>query len=336
MTKPDPIFIGKTRVGEGEPCFVIAEIGINHNGDMELAKSLIDVAVTAGANAVKFQTRTVDVVYTPEELAKPRPVPRHILEKAIERCVLPMEAIRRLENSNFENSTNGDLKRLLEFTDDEYHVIDAYCKARSIMWTTSCWDVQSLRRMLTRFDLPFHKIASACNEDDELLTLVRDSDKPIIMSTGMTTLKGVEEAVAVTGNKDLILLHCTSVYPQGTDVAEKVLKMINLKGMETLRTAFSPVPIGFSSHDSGIQPSYAAAVLGAVVVEKHITMERGMWGSDQSSSVEPGGFTSLCRMVKELPIAMGDGEIEIYPDEVPVANKLRRVRRSRSAEHVAI
>lgn len=321
-----PVQVGNRLVGPDQPTYITAEIGINHNGHIEIAKKLIDLAVRAGADAVKFQTRTVETVYTKEELAKPRPIPKVILEKAISRGVLPSEAVKRLEASNFENSTNGDLKWALEFTDREYEEIDTYCREQGIAWFSSCWDVAALKR-IEQFNPPCHKIASPCNEDDNLLQWARKTGRPIILSTGMTNLNGVKKAVDVLGKDNLIILHCTSVYPKGTEAGEEILGLINLKGMDTLRKNFG-VPVGFSSHDSGIMPSYAAVAQGACVLEKHITLERSMWGSDHGISIEPIDLVRLCRAIRELSIALGNGEIVVYPDEEQVAKKLRRVRRT--------
>lgn len=321
------VAIGTHLVGPGQPVFIVAEIGINHNGYVEIAKKLIDVAISAGANAVKFQTRTVDEVYTPEELQKPRQVPRQVLENALERGVLSDEAEQRLRNSDFKDSTNGDLKNALEFTLEEYSKINAYCENRCMLWFTSCWDATSARQLVNYFDLPCHKVASACNEDDELMEVLRSTGKPVILSTGMTALEGVREAVSVLGTDDLIILHCTSVYPTGLEAGDEILRHINLRGMQTLREEFPGVPVGFSSHDSGIMPSYAAAAMGAVMLEKHVTLERGMFGSDQPASSEPLEFGNLCRMTRELFIARGDGQIVVYPEEHDVEQKLRRVRR---------
>ena len=156
---------------------------------------------------------------------------------------------------------------------------------------------------------------------------MRATGKPIILSTGMTDLNGVRQAVEVIGRENLIILHCTSIYPKGTEAGEEILRLINLRGIKTLREIFG-VPVGFSSHDSGVMPSYAAAARGAVILEKHVTLERGMWGSDQGGSIEPQDLTNLCRMVLELRLAMGDGQIIVYPDEEVVQKKLRRVWRS--------
>ncbi len=313
-------------VGPNCPCFIVAEIGINHNGDIKIAKQLIDTAAKAGADAVKFQTRTIEVVYTPEELAKARPVPRSMIENGIKRGVLPPLSVERLMQSDFENTTNGDLKRILEFTDDEYRAIDFYCAEKGIVWLTSCWDTQALARMIP-FNLPCHKIASACNEDDELLAAVSKTGKPVILSTGMTDIYGVGAAVDVLGKENLIILHCTSVYPKGTEHGDELLSMVNLNGIEVLADTFD-VPVGFSSHFSGIMPVYAAVAMGACMIEVHITLERGMYGSDQASSLEPAEFSRLFKAVKELDVAKGNGKIVIYPGEEEVAKKLRRVRRS--------
>ncbi|MCR4334875.1 MAG: N-acetylneuraminate synthase family protein [Patescibacteria group bacterium] len=314
-------------VGPGQPTYIVAEIGINHNGYLRIAKDLIDVAVKAGADAVKFQTRNVDVVFTEEELTRLRPVPKNILENAITRGVLPDEAIERLQSSDFRQSTNGDLKRLLEFSDEEYAEISRYCEWKGIDWFTSCWDADSIDRM-EKFNPPCHKIASACNEDDELMLRARATEKPIILSTGMTDLEGVKTAIEIIGKENLVILHCTSVYPKGAESNLDILKLINLRGMDTLSEEFG-VPVGFSSHDSGIQPTYASVVRGAVMVEKHITLERGMWGSDQGSSVESSSFIHLCGMIRQIPSVLGDGEIVVYPAEEEVSNKLRRVRRKK-------
>lgn len=320
--------IAGREIGPNKPCFIVAEIGINHNGSVELAKKLIDAAVLAGADAVKFQTRDVHTVYSSDELSRPRPAPREILEHAVHRGVLSKETTDRLTSSDFQNSTNGDLKQLLEFTDAEYEEIDEYCKKHSILWSTSAWDTKSFLRM-QQFRLPFHKIASACNEDDSLLQLIRDSHKPIILSTGMSDLAGVREAVRIVGTENLVLMQCTSVYPSVTGDPKETLPKVNLRGIETLRQEFD-VPVGFSSHVHGIMPIYASVAMGAMAIEVHVTLDRGTFGSDQGSSLESGEFIRLCRAIRELPLACGSGEKVIHPEELDVAKKLRRVRRKRT------
>ena len=284
------VHIGKRQVGPGHPVYVIAEIGINHNGSVDLAKQLIDAAAGCGCDAVKFQKRTVDVVYTAEELAKPR--------------------------ENPFGPTNGDLKRGLEFGPREYTEIDAYCKARGIDWFASCWDEASVDFM-ERFDPVCYKIASACLTDDSLLRHHRRTGRPIILSTGMSDMGQIEHAVGVLGPDRLILLHCTSNYPSPPNE-------LNLLTISTLRDRFG-IPVGYSGHEVGLATSYAAAVLGACVIERHITLDRAMWGSDQAASVEPQGIARLVRDIREYEIAAGDGIKRLYESEVPIMKKLRRV-----------
>lgn len=317
--------VGNMMVGPEEPVFIIAEIGINHNGIVENAKKLIHKAVSAGADAVKFQKRTVPVVYSAEELALPRAITDiSVLESAIKRGVLSQEACERLVSSSFRDTTNGDLKWALEFTEAEYAEIDAYCRDENILWFASPWDEESVD-FLEQFDPPCYKIASASMTDDGLLRHTRAKGRPVILSTGMSDLPMIEHAVEVLGTEDLIILHCTSVYPQGkVEEGDHGLSLLNLRGIETLRETFPSVPIGFSGNDTGIMPTYAAVAMGACVIEKHLTLYRAMFGSDQASSVEPRQFEDLCRMVRELRIARGDGIIRFYNEERPVAAKLRR------------
>jgi len=289
--------IGNKLVGSDQPCFIIGEIGINHNGNLDLAKKLIDVAITSGCDAVKFQKRTVDVVYTPEELAKPR--------------------------ENPFGSTNGDLKRGLEFGKKEYDDIDKYCQEKDILWFASPWDEASVD-FLEQYNPPCYKIASPCLTDDELISYIRNKRRPIILSTGMSDVKMIGHALDIIGNGNLIILHCTSVYPKMTSDGLENLSMVNLKVIEEFKKLFYPIPIGFSSHFSGIMPAYAAVAKGACVVESHITLERALWGSDQASSLEPIQLINLCRMIRELRVAEGDGIKRIYPAEIEVMKKLRR------------
>lgn len=289
--------IGDTLVGYGQPCFLVAEIGINHNGDVAMAKKLIDLAVVAGCNAVKFQKRTVEVVYTSEELAKPRESP-------------------------FGN-TNGDLKRALEFGGEQYKEIDRYCREKGIMWFASAWDEASVD-FLEQFDPPCYKVASASLTDDGLLRHIRDKNRPVVLSTGMSDMKMISHAVEVLGRHDLILLHCTSAYPTLTSLNNDIVSMINLRVIKSFQKTFCPVPIGFSSHDSGRIPSLVAVAMGACMLEKHITMDRALWGSDQASSMEPEEIVQLCRWVRVVEKAMGDGRKVIYPAEIEAMKKLRR------------
>jgi N-acetylneuraminate synthase len=285
------VAIGNRLVGHGQPCFIVAEIGINHNGDLDLAKRLIDAAVHAGCDAVKFQKRTVEVVYTPEDLARPRESPFGL--------------------------TNGDLKRGLEFGETEYREIDAYCRERNILWFASCWDEGSVD-VIERFAPPCFKIASACLSDHDLLRHTRRCGRPIVLSTGMSTMDQIDEAVEVVGTDDLIILHATSAYPANLDE-------LNLRCLGTLGSRF-PVPVGYSGHEVGLPTTVAAVALGACMVERHITLDRAMWGSDQAASVEPHGFDRLVRWIRSVEHALGDGVKRVYEREIPVMEKLRRAR----------
>lgn len=283
--------IGSRIVGDGYPCFIIAEIGINHNGSVSLAKKMIDIAVTTGCDAVKFQKRTVDVVYTKEELAK--------------------------ERNSVYGRTNGDLKRGLEFGEEEYREIDAYCRQHGIMWFASCWDEQSVDFM-EKFEVPCYKIASASLTDDGLLRYTRAKGKPILLSTGMSTMDQIRHAVSILGEEDLILYHCTSTYPSNADET-------NLRVIESFRKEFS-CPIGYSGHERGVTPSVLAVALGANSVERHITTDRTNWGSDQAASLEMAGLYHLVRDVRQTPILLGDGVKVVYQREIPIIDKLRRVK----------
>ena len=284
--------IGDRTVGAGHPCFIVAEIGINHNGDLGTARRLISAALLAGCDAVKFQKRTVDVVYTPQELAQPRPNPF--------------------------GPTNGDLKRGLEFGADQYRTIDEYCKLHNILWFASCWDEASVD-FIEQFGPPCYKIASASLTDDNLLRHHRRYNRPVILSTGMSTIEQIDHAVEVFGTDDLILMHTTSTYPSQ-------LEELNLRAIHTLAERYG-VPVGYSGHEVGLPTSVAAAVMGACMIERHITLDRAMWGSDQAASVEPQGFAKLVRDIRAIEKATGDGVKRVYESEVPVMNKLRRVGR---------
>jgi len=284
------VLLGDRLVGDGHPCFVIAEIGINHNGEAQIAKKLIDVASLAGCEAVKFQKRTIDVVYTPEELAKPRETPF--------------------------GETNGDLKRGLEFGQSEYQQIDEYCRNKPIAWTASCWDEASVD-FIDQFNPPFYKIASASLTDDALLRHTRAKGKPIVLSTGMSTLDQIDHAVEMLGTENLVLLHCCSTYP--AQYAE-----LNLRVIPTFRERYG-VPIGYSGHETGIASSVAAAALGACVVERHVTMDRSLWGSDHAASLEPNGIMRVVRDIRLVEMALGDGVKSVVPSEIPIMKKLRRV-----------
>lgn len=287
---PKAVRIGPRLVGDFEPCYVVAEIGINHNGDLDLAKRLISVAVAAGCNAVKFQKRTVEVVYSAEELATPRESPF--------------------------GATNGDLKHGLELDYYDYQEIDAYCRASKIVWFASCWDQKSVD-FIERFNVPCYKIASASLTDDDLLRHTRATGKPIVLSTGMSTLEQIDHAVEVLGKDNLILLHACSTYPA-------YYEELNLRAIATMRQRYG-VPVGYSGHETGIASTVAAAVMGACFVERHITMDRAMWGSDHAASLEPNGISRIVRDIRLVEQSMGDGVKRVYEREQPIIKKLRRV-----------
>lgn len=281
--------IGNKIIGDNQPCFIIAEIGINHNGDVNLAKQLIDIAVMTGCDAVKFQKRTVDVVYTAEELAKERP-------------------------SVFGN-TNGDLKRGLEFGFEQYSEINNYCKQRNIIWFTSCWDEGAVD-FINKFNPPCYKIASASLTDDNLLKYTKSKGKPILLSTGMSSMEQIEHAIKILGTDNLVIYHCTSTYP--SEINE-----LNLRVIESFREKFD-CPIGFSGHEKGVTPSVLAVVVGANSIERHITSDRTLWGSDHAASLEPNGLFRMVRDIRQAPIVLGDGVKKVYNSELPIIKKLRR------------
>ncbi len=284
------IKIGNRLVGDGHPCYIIAEVGINHNGDINIAKKLIDVAAAAKCDAVKFQKRTVEVVYSAEELARPRESPF--------------------------GDTNGDLKYGLEFGQEEYAEIDRYCKQNNITWLASCWDEQAVD-FIEQFKVPCYKVASASLTDDGLLRYTRSKGCPILMSTGMSTLEQIDHAVDLLGKKDLVVLHTTSTYPA-------LYEELNLRVIPMLKQRYG-LPVGYSGHETGLSTSIAAVAMGACTVERHITLDRAMWGSDQAASVEPQGFSHLVRDIRLVETAMGDGVKRVVEREVPVMQKLRRV-----------
>jgi N-acetylneuraminate synthase len=277
-------------IGDDQPCFVIAEIGINHNGDIDLAKRLISVAAAACCDAVKFQKRTVDVVFSAAELAKPRENPFGL--------------------------TNGDLKYGLEFGQEEYEEIDDFCKSLKMQWFASPWDEQSVD-FLEQFGPSVYKIASASLTDDHLLRHIRGTGKPVILSTGMSSYDEIDHAVEVLGKEDLILMHSTSTYPANYDE-------LNLRAIPAMAARYG-IPVGYSGHETGIPTSVCAAALGACCVERHITTDRALWGSDQAASLEPNGIARLVRDIRLWGQAKGDGIKRVYERELPVMRKLRRV-----------
>ena len=271
--------------------FIIAEIGINHNGDLGIAKELIDVAVDAGSDAVKFQKRTIDLVYTKEFLDSPR------------------------ESS--WGTTQREQKEGLEFGLEEYKEIDRYCKEKGIEWFASAWDLES-QNFLKQFDLNYNKIASAMIVYEELFNEVASEGKHTFISTGMTTEEDITKAVEVfrSANCPFELMHCISTYPMKDEDA-------NLNAIKTLREKYN-CDVGYSGHEVGLAVSYGAAALGITSLERHITLDRAMYGSDQASSVEPVGFRMLVGAVRKIESAMGDGKFGFIEKEVPIAINLRQ------------
>ena len=282
--------IGKHEIGNGSPTFIIAEIGINHNGSLELAKKLITAAKQAGCDAVKFQKRTVEVVYTPEELAKPR--------------------------ENPFGPTNGDLKHGLEFSLEAYQEIDRFCKEQDILWSASPWDEASVD-FLERFEVPCHKIASPSLTDAGLLRHIKDTGKPVMLSTGMSELSEIDKAVEILGKDKLVLMHCLSQYPASPE-------NINLRAIQPLMNRYG-VPTGYSGHELDVVISAVAVGMGACVIERHFTLDRTLWGSDHKASIEPGEMEALVKNIRMVEQALGDSIPRCLPVEVPTKEKLRRV-----------
>ena len=279
------------QIGAGQPCYLIAEIGINHNGDISIAKQLIDKAVTHGFDAVKFQKRTVERVYGTEELERPRESPF--------------------------GTTNGDLKRALEFGHEEYAEIAAHCREKGISWFASAWDEESVD-FLETYSPICYKIASASLTDDNLLRHTRATGRPILLSTGMSSQAQIDHAVEVLKDAPLVILHCTSTYPGRDDE-------LNLSVIPMLRERYHR-PVGYSGHEVGIMASVmAVAAYDACVVERHVTLDRAMYGSDQAASIEPRGMEQLSKYIRLWPTVRGDGVKRIYDSEIPIMEKLRRV-----------
>lgn len=317
------IEIGDRVVGAGEPTFIIAEIGINHNGSVDIAKKLIDLAVANGCQAVKFQKRTVETVYTPEELAKDRAFDESFLIHAGERAErhgqdpLPPEARTRLADDPAK-TTNGDLKRILEFGEAEYRDLDAYCKEKGIMWTASPWDEASVD-FLEKFNVPFYKIGSASLTDTGLLKKVHATGKPVVLSTGMSTMEQIRHAAALLEGSPLALLHCVSTYPAKDED-------LNFSVIGTLSSEFPSIPIGYSGHENGSTLAVCAVALGACIIERHITLDRTMPGSDQAASLEPFRLELMVGNIRRFERALGDGVKRVVPSEQPILEKLRRVK----------
>ncbi|GAP19975.1 N-acetylneuraminate synthase family protein [Leptolinea tardivitalis] len=284
--------IGNKLIGDGHPTYVVAEIGINHNGDIENAKKMIDAAKHAGVDAVKFQKRTPEL------------------------CV-PDNQKNQMRETPWGYITYLDYRYKVEFGEKEYREIDRYCKQVGMDWFASVWDENSVD-FLEAFDPICYKIPSASLTDSNLLKKIRSTGRPAILSTGMSTMEQIRKAVGVIGLEKLIITHATSTYPCEPEE-------LNLRMIDTLRKEF-PCPIGYSGHEVGLIPSVLAAGMGACMVERHITLDRAMWGGDQAASVEPSGFERLVKYIRVAEQSLGDGVKKVYDSELPSLKKLRRVQ----------
>jgi N-acetylneuraminate synthase len=287
------IKVGARLIGDDYPVFVIAEIGINHNGSVEIAKKIITGAKHAGCDAVKFQKRTPEIC-TPKD------------QWNIER------------DTPWGRMTYIDYRHKVEFSYEEYSEIDKYCKEIGMVWFASCWDEPSVD-FIEQFNPPIYKTASAVLTDFSLLKKHKALNKPIMMSTGMSTMEQIDEAVSLSDRNNLLIAHATSAYPCKNEE-------LNLKMIETLKSKYSGIPIGYSGHEVGLAPTWAAVALGACFVERHITLDRSMWGTDQAASVEIGGMERLVSSIRDIEAALGDGVKKVYDSELGQIKKLRRVK----------
>jgi N-acetylneuraminate synthase len=287
------VAIGNKLVGDDEPVFVIAEIGINHNGSIELAKKLVDGAVRAGCDAVKIQKRTPEL------------------------CT-PKEQWNVMRETPWGQMTYIDYRHKVEFGWHECVEFDRHCKERGIMWFASCWDEAAVEFM-ERFEPPCYKAASASLTDLDLLRRMNATGRPLMMSTGMSTMAEIEAAVAAVKDGQVLVAHSTSSYPCPVEA-------LNLRMVQTLKRRYPGYPIGYSGHETGLTPTLAAIALGATFVERHITLDRAMWGSDQAASVEIGGMERLVKNIRDIEAALGDGIKRVHESELASLKKLRRVK----------
>ena len=285
--------LGNKHLNKTSPTYIIAEIGINHNGDIELAKQLIKIAKDSGCDAVKFQKRNPDVCVPEKQKSVMRETPWGYI-------------------------TYLDYKYKVEFEKKEYDIIDKYCKQLNIHWFASPWDVDSVQ-FLSQYDLPALKVPSASLNDTDLLLAMKKTKSPIIISTGMSTQQEVDDAVNLLSDTQLAILHCVSTYPTPPEE-------LNLNVLKTFQKNYPNLIVGYSGHETGLSTTYAAVALGAKIVERHITLDRAMWGTDHSASIEPQGLKTLVSNIRDIEVAMGDGIKNITAGELPIREKLRRVQ----------
>lgn len=291
--KTREIKVGNIFVGDGHPVFIVGEIGINHNGNVDIAKKIIAGAKHAGCNAVKFQKRTPEIC-TPKD------------QWNIER------------DTPWGRMTYIEYRHKVEFGEKEYVEIDKYCKEIGILWFASCWDEPSID-FIEQFNPPLYKTASAALTDFPLLEKHKKLNKPIMISTGMSTMDEIEKATSFMDQENIMVAHATSAYPCKNEE-------LNLRMIETLKIKYPKIPIGYSGHEVGLAPTWAAVALGASFVERHITLDRAMWGTDQAASVEVGGMERLVSNIRDIENSLGDGIKKVYESEKGQIQKLRRVK----------
>lgn len=293
MNNDAKVQVGNRFIGSGEPVYIIAEIGINHNGSLDNAKKLIDGAVFSGCDAVKFQKRTPELCVPKDQWDIERDTP-------------------------WGRMTYIDYRHRVEFNEEEYTEIDRYCREKNIHWFASPWDEEAVD-FIEKFDPVLYKLASASLTDNELLKKIKNTGRPIMLSTGMSSIEEVESAVELCGEENLLLAQSTSTYP--CNVEE-----LNLRVIQSYQEKYPNIPIGYSGHETGLAPTLAAIALGAAFVERHITLDRAMWGSDQAASVEIGGMFRLVKDIRDIEKSLGDGIKKVYNSELPSIKKLRRVK----------
>lgn len=295
MNNHRKVRVGKRYIGEGEPIYIIAEIGINHNGSLETAKKLIDGAAFAGCDAVKFQKRTPEL------------------------CV-PQDQWYIERDTPWGRMTYIEYRKRIEFGFSEYDIIDKYCTEKNIDWFASCWDTEAVD-FIEEFNPPLYKVSSASITDFDLLKKIKSLNKPIMLSSGMSTIEEIDNAVEFVGNDKLLLAQSTSTYPCK-------LEELNINVIRSFKNRYTGVPIGYSGHETGLAPTYAAVANGACFVERHITLDRAMWGSDQAASVEIMGMYRLVKDIRDIEKSLGDGVKRVYDSEKNAIQKLRRVKDS--------
>jgi N-acetylneuraminate synthase len=284
--------VGEKFIGDGERVYIIAEIGINHNGSLKLAKKLVKEAKAAGCDAVKFQKRTPELCVPKDQWDIERETP-------------------------WGRMTYIEYRHKVELSLNDYSEIDLYCRKIEIDWFASCWDEESVE-FIEQFDVPIYKVASASLTDIELMKKKRETGKPIIISTGMSTLDEIDFAVEALGKENLLIAQSTSTYPCK-------LEELNLRVIQTLKKIYPENPIGYSGHETGLAPTCAAVALGAAFIERHITLDRAMWGTDQAASVEVTGFKRLVENIRDIEKSLGNGVKKVYESELGPRKKLRRV-----------